>query len=397
MNPSRERALRSLATGAIVFLFLACWVRSIGWPWLAMDDAAVLGRCPFLNDGVASLLRCLTDVTYGRRWMPVFWCLAWLGAPFGVAGYHVITVLVGALLCLLVCSRAFVRWGWFGYAVAIVLLFSPARAEIFGWAIGFLYVAAAAAIFGMWDAVESGRYRVALAWAVFGLLVYPVTAGFVLWVICRAWRAGERVALPLLFFALYFVSQMVTRVLIGYVPFSPRFDLCWWVLPHYFGMAFVPVFTMPLDTPGFYPLLLVPVLALSFLVPLAPRWAGWFLIVMLPVLQASVTESFWAGGRYGVVADIAIWCPLACWLVRYSARTKLLRWLVAVLAVVFVALSFAHDGYSSQKAVARRAIWETSLLYGRTWEFQRAFGTWELPSSFPPPKKRGTKGEAARQ
>lgn len=357
----------------LLALFATLYGRSLWWPWLRLDDSLLLVQNEFLGHGARSWWWALTDVEFGRRWMPGFWMLAQIGHGSGAFGFHLLTLVLGAVLVgsVYVLFRSEMRED-FAFALTAAFVASPMRLEIFAWSIGFLYCAVAVLCVWAVVAARAGNITVALLCLIGAMACYPQAAGLCLvfvWFWLQRWQGWVLAFVVVAFFAL----QASLRYRIGYIPLEPEFSRAPWVVPHYVGAILVPLSTMPIVPAGFYWWLVIPCGLLGLAASAAPRAVLILFAIMAPTLLASVTESFWFGARYSTFAAIAVFFFLGKILSRRqdASAPALLGGMVAVLAV----MTAMHSGFRSERDAATRANQEARFLYDHPVQFTRPYGS----------------------
>jgi len=292
---------------AVLQIYWLVWSPKLTNGWMGLDDYALVQLNPFLGHGWSSFVWGLTDVRFGRRWTPLLWSmLTVLGRPT-VQKMHLLVFLLGAVLCFLV-AHAF-RKGigmTLGFFASVAFAVSPMRYEVFSWEMGFVYDGMAILIMLAWLDRRSPSW--CCLFLLLALLVYPSAAGAVLlgiWFHRGKWQSW----FLCLFLVLVFAVQMELRVHIGFIPWQHRWDAMPRVLPHYFLMIFWPVVNIPIFPAVFYALIPIGCGLLVMSLCCFPVETVVWIVLMLPVLLASVTESFWFGTRYCLVPDIwALYC-----------------------------------------------------------------------------------------
>jgi hypothetical protein len=141
--PTGSRKVAGLVESLAVVLvcYLGLYVRAVRQGWMGLDDYALLRNNFHLGEGWASFLWGFVDLNFGRRWTPMLWTVANLAGDPTVLHFHVLVLVLGALLSVLVlvCYREVLSPGWALFA-ALMFLCSPMRLEVFAWEMGFVYV-----------------------------------------------------------------------------------------------------------------------------------------------------------------------------------------------------------------------------------------------------------------
>jgi len=317
------------ALAALVLLWALYWP-SLSWGWL-MDDDLILMRCRHLGQWTwGSLQWALTDVDYGRRWTPVLWLIALIPPANTALGYHVLalalaSVLTVAILLLLLRLTGF----WWALFLTCALVSTPLRLEVFGWTMGFVYVSVA--IFCV-AAFLTDRPSVALLWAILALLTYPQAAGVFILVLWRFRRSGW--SLIGLVFLLEFVAvQYYIRQQIGFLPWRADWTVWPFATLHYFLMVPFPAVLSPMFPARAYQALFFGLLIVMLWGALHWRSLCLVLVVLAPVLVASITEAFWFCARYSLLFEIACAAVFAWKLREYTLPVK---WRIAPLLVILL-------------------------------------------------------------
>lgn len=374
------RASRPICFAVVAAAFLLVNTRSLSWGWLGLDDWRFLVINPHLGHGWDSVRWALTDVQYGRRWMPVLWLVACAcGAPTAFK-FHLLVFLMGILLCLLVTEiyGQGLRRGW-ALPAALLFTLSPLRNEVFTWGMGFVYESVAILLCAAWLTRRSVLWSG--VFVVLALLTYPMAAGGAL---AYAWAHRRRAAgwAVLAVVVLLAAFEYRLRATYGVIPWHQRFDYLPMILPHYALNLFVPFATVPLFPSLPYPLLYVGAALVVAAAIARPYPVACWILLFSPVLAASVTEGFWFGARYCLIPSIAAYGWLVHEASRLRGRTTLgMLW---VVAVAFAVMNARDVGMSRGVGLCARVAEREAALVGIDFDFVRDTGG-QAPAQAPAP------------
>lgn len=358
---------RAACLGLVAVAYAVVYARSLSWPWLGLDDWRFIVTNPHLGHGWQSAWWGLTDVEFGRRWTPVAWLVACLCGQPTALGFHVLVFVLGLILCLLVaeiCLRHLdPRWA---PVAALLFALSPLRIEVFAWSMGFVYATAAIFLCAAW--LARARPWVSALLVVAALAAYPQAAGaavgFV--ILNRRRPAGWLVAAALAAMALL---QYSLRVHIGLVAWNPRVDYLPLILPHYALNLLVPFATVPLFPSLPYGLMIAGAAAIMVAAAARPAAVGWWILLFLPTLAASVTEAFWFGARYCLIPSIFAYIILAREL--STVRSKVVLPLAWALVAGFAFLNIEDNGMSRGVGLCARTATQEAALVGIDFDLVR--------------------------
>ena len=90
---------RENALGILTFLYAVIYSRALNYPWLGMDDKSFIVdnlylRLPFWK----RVIWALTDVTFGRRYVPFSWLAAAVPGNSTVLIWHLWVLILGLFL-----------------------------------------------------------------------------------------------------------------------------------------------------------------------------------------------------------------------------------------------------------------------------------------------------------
>lgn len=324
-----------------------------------MDDSLLLAENPHLGHSGSAFFWGISDVAFGRRWLPGFWSLANIFSGEGCEGFRVGSFVLGGLVVASVL-RLFEHVAGIvpAFFCAAVFAWSPMRFEVFGWSIGFLYSSLCLAL--VWSAIFHLRANpnASMVCGILGMLIYPQASG---WVLFLAYlnRGNWRLFVLWTLLAYLFVFQFWVRTRIGFVPVQTHFGSVFVVVPHYLVSILLPLSTVPIVPVAWHWGVYVGCAIGGMFLAVAPRQSLVCLLVMLPTLLASVTESFWFAARYSILFSVAVlFFLLSGWVRRGKAVP---RWSYVLPGLLLVA-SIAHRGFRSREDVVSRARVESRLL-----------------------------------
>jgi hypothetical protein len=385
-DPESWRRSRLFCFAFVSAAFVLVNARSLSWGWLGLDDWRFLVINPHLGHGWESARWALTDVQYGRRWMPLLWLVACAcGVPTAFK-FHVLAFALGLILSLLVTEiyGQGLRRGWVMPA-ALLFVLSPLRGEVFTWGMGFVYESVAILLCAAWllrrSVLWSGFFVVA------ALLTYPASAGGAL---AYAWYNRRRVAGWVVLAVLVSLAAFEYRLreALGVIPWHHRFDYLPMILPHYALNLFVPFATVPLFPSLPYPLLYVGGAIVVAAAAYRPQAVGCWVLLFSPILAASVTEGFWFGARYCLIPSVAAYG----WLVHEASalRGRAALWMLWVAAAAFCVMSLRDDGLSRGVGLCARTAEREAALVGIDFNFLRDTGgqNFQAPAPSAPAKAR---------
>lgn len=361
-----QRSGESLACGLFALWFFALlYARFLTKNWLGLDDEVLLRQNSHLGLGGQSYIWGLFDVSFGRRWTPVLWTVANLVGTPDAFRFHVLVFALGGVLSFLVgwayAELLGLIWGLVAVALFVA---SPMRCEVWGWQMGFVYGTLGICSVCCW--LGRARPLLCCCWAFGALLCYPSAAGVALLAI---WRHRRSTAGWILGFSLValVVFQFQLRRSIGFVPLSPRWDAVLRVLPHYSLMAVWPVLNLPIFPAVSYFVLPFGWCILLFSVVEETRSAVVWLILLLPVLLASVTESFWFGARYALLPDLWATVLLVNYVRCHLPLVRLGRGLALLWCVVgaLVALNLSRGWMWRGPAEIVAGVYQEGAVVGR--------------------------------
>jgi hypothetical protein len=366
-DPDAWRRSRPFCFAFVCAAFLLVNARSLSWGWLGLDDWRFLVINPHLGHGWDSVGWALTDVEYGRRWMPVLWLVACAcGVPTAFK-FHLLAFVLGLLLSLLVTEiyGQGLRRAWV-LPAALLFMLSPLRNEVFTWGMGFVYESVAILLCIAW------LLRRSVLWSgffvVLALLTYPMSAGGALaYVAAHRKRAAGWIVMTVLV-ALAALEYRL-RATLGVIPWHQRFDYLPMILPHYALNLFFPFATVPLFPSLPYPLLYVGGALVVALAVVRPYAVACWILLFSPILAASVTEGFWFGARYCLIPSIAAYGWLVYEASRLRSRSTLgLLW---VMALAFCVLNLRDVGLSRGVGLCARVAEQEAALVGIDFNFLR--------------------------
>lgn len=348
---------RSALWIAVLAAYGALYARTASWGWLGFDDYSLISTNANLGHGWSSVGWALTDVRYLGRWMPLGWLPVALGGT--ALQLHLLVLALGAVLCVLVAEmyRQFSP-GVFALPFALLFVASPLRLEAFGSIVGYLYTLTA--IFGVLAVLDRRTRWRAVLWLLCALLTYPQAAGFLL-IGAWCWR-GSRASWVLLgSLAAMIMLQYWLRVRMGWLPMQHHWALLPWTLGHEFASLVMPIVTVPIFPPVYYPLEWLGLAVMAALLFWRPSILAVCLILFLPTLAAAVSEPFAFCARYSTFMSVAAFGLLAA-----ALSTSSRKWIalpVAALAAMWAFGNLTDDGLAHGRYGAeRRALAEAKLL-----------------------------------
>lgn len=345
--------------GLVGLVYIGLYARTLGWGWIGLDDTLLLRDNPHLGHSLSALWWAVTDMGFGRRWLPGTWLVADMLSGWGPFGFRLGTFVLG-LAMVLSALRLFeldlpAKW-----AVVPALLFacSPMRMEVFGWSIGFIYCTVALCGIWSWIWYQQGKEWLSSCAAIVALFTYPQAAGLVVFL---AWRYFGSSQGFILWAALAYVLviDIFLRATIGYVPVQAHFGTALVVAPHYVASMFVPLGTVPVVPVGWHWAAFVGSVLCGVAFGVSPRKSMVCLLILAPTIAAAVTESFWFCGRYSILLSLAV-----LWCLGPAMRTVWVRRIGLLWAGLFGAVTLGHAGFRSLESCLGRAYVESCFLYG---------------------------------
>lgn len=315
----------------LIGVFFLVYAPSLSFGYIRLDDFWLLESNTRLGHWSLSGLRwALTTTEIDDRYHPVWWVVAWLGGGQSAFGYHVLTLVEGAVFSASL-YHLLRRWASpFQSALCVGwLVLSLNSLEIFEWALGFGYLTVGLLL--VWALLAEGW--VSLLLVCLSLLAYPQAVCFgllVVWDRCPdLLRRGVYVGFVGLFVFMQYRLRYTGRFA---KDVDPNWCLWYGAVGHYAVQLLVPYAVNPLYPPlpdwSLGPGLLI-------LGGCAAQWwpITWrVLFVLLPTLAASVTEPFTFGTRYLFLPSICLlWC-----LLRGRKPSKSGGWSAALGAAVIL-------------------------------------------------------------
>lgn len=344
----------------VIIAYFAVYSRTLAWGWLGMDDTKILHHNPYIGPTWAGIKWALTDITFGRRWMPGMWLVADIVPNGSVFGYRLLSFVLGLVVCLLVLEifRRTIR-DWLVLPLILLFVLSPMRLEVFGWSVGFVYEAAL--IWLLVAVLFRHKRLIATLCLLMAVLTYPQAAGVCLlfaWIWRRSWW-GTGIVVGL---AVLFVFQMRVRMAIGVGAFEPRFDYAPLSVAHYFLTMFWPFATVSIFPCGWYSALIIGYVIAGVWIAISWRSFIILMIVFSPTLLASITEPFAFAARYSLLFAIAFWWFIGRWIGKQVGQRRLIRLSLYGLATVFCLMNFGDLGMRSRRDCVRQLQWEGKLV-----------------------------------